>query len=291
MALLSIPDKRSLRLGSEVVLYKATSNLAIDGVFSTPYAPNFNGYGAAGDYVDATDFASWTIVVLADEDSDTNGLKVYGSSNGIDDQETLVQETISGGVPFTTTVTPTWGALRFEYTNGGNATGSLSITVLGTPRVSPNLILQENQIINTDLIHVSKTFTFTGNSGEGAQGEMLLYSTTGRIKLEHGSVWLDSVVGTGGFGEIAFGTSSVPTAIANYSAVDGTTGFFHDGGGSDDIASGLLDQTTGSVVTGYGTNIDVAADIVATIQTGDITEGTMTVDFWYRPITANGALT
>lgn len=290
MALLSIPDKRSLRLGSEVVLYRTTSNLGNAGVFETPYASNFNGYGAAGDYIDATDFDYWVVSILADQGSASNGVKVYGSSNGSSDEATVLQDTVLANTPYVANVSTNWSGLRFEYTNGATPTTSLSIKVMGVPRVSPNLILQENQIINTDLIHVSKTFTFTGASGEGAVGEIALYSITGRVKLEHGSVWLNGVVSSGG-GEIAFGTSNVPTAIANYSAVDGSTGFFHDGGGSDDIASGLLDQTSGSVITGYGTNIDVAADIVATVQTDDVTEGTMTVDFWYRPITANGALT
>jgi hypothetical protein len=130
------------------------------------------------------------------------------------------------------------------------------------------------------LVHVRKTVTLTGAAGAGAAGAIALFTTTGRVLLDHVTAYIAAGVSAGG-GTLAFGVTGLTTAIeAASNSVDGATGFLAAGAAPSAAKPDLL----------AGVPLAIAADVIATVGTADITGGTLVVDVWYRPDTDDGAL-
>ena len=130
--------------------------------------------------------------------------------------------------------------------------------------------------------------------GHGAIGNTAtLFTLTGRVLVERGTMYGAGLVNAGSAAKISLGNTIVPTGIANNSIAipTGFTGFvgpgYYDaGGGPDMISSGGGYYSAGSGVNA----VAITESVLAAITVAAITAGTLTVDLWYRPITANGAL-
>ena len=136
----------------------------------------------------------------------------------------------------------------------------------------------------TDLRHVRKTVAFDGTAGNGAVGTVDVFTLTGRIWAAAWSVYCtEDLVGAG---TLAMGTAGATTALMAGLA-DATTldaGKWWDGADEAAVADAAPMSTTNTP----GKALD--GDVILTVGSTDITDGTIVIDLWYMPITDDGAL-
>jgi hypothetical protein len=128
---------------------------------------------------------------------------------------------------------------------------------------------------------IRKTITLDGGAGTGAQGAVPIFVITGAVMVEK----------IAGVGVVNLAGASATIALG----VTGSTSLFIGATTATNLTAGKTWQSTTPNSTGLAAptalqNILIAADIIGTVATADVTGGSIT--FWvvYRPVTANGAL-
>lgn len=130
---------------------------------------------------------------------------------------------------------------------------------------------------------VRKTIAFTGAAGLGAQGAVPLFTLTGSVFVEEiGGVVTEDIV-SGGSATLALG-------------VTGATGLFIAATAKAQLAVATpvwvsTTGTAGGIVLPAGAQRSlIAASIIGTVATADITDGTIVITVRYFPHSADGAL-
>ncbi len=124
----------------------------------------------------------------------------------------------------------------------------------------------------------TKTITFTGAAGLGAAGTVAIGTVTGRILITHGSVFCSTNLTSSG------GTLELGTADNTAGLIDQTTA-------SDIDANDFWQDATPEVkVSPAIINQLVAASIIATVGSADITAGVLVFEFYWLPMSSNGNL-
>jgi len=126
----------------------------------------------------------------------------------------------------------------------------------------------------------SKNLAFTGAAGLGAVGNVPLFTVTGEVLLLAVVPFCtESLVSAGG-GTLALGvTGSTVLFIAATTGTDIDLGLF------------WIDATpdaNGVAVPAALQNIAITDNIVGTVAVGAITDGTIRVDLWWRPLSPDG---
>lgn len=137
---------------------------------------------------------------------------------------------------------------------------------------------------------IRKTITFDGSAENGAIGTVLVAAITGRVWIEKLTVFCtETLVGataTIELGHAAFSGaicgSTTATAIA---ANDWWAGTVQLPGSMNQAMSASNNQ----IVSGLWKSM--SQDIILTIATANITDGTLVIDLWFEPITDDGNLT
>ncbi len=130
--------------------------------------------------------------------------------------------------------------------------------------------------------HVRLSKTFANSAGNGATGDVTIFTVTGRV-------WLLGITAfcTSGLTEalatatVQLGSSSGVTLIAVVNAVDIDTNEWW----TDGTPVAQLDQMDAAQVDAV-----VSSDIVVIVGTQALTGGTIIFDAWFIPITDNGSL-
>lgn len=129
---------------------------------------------------------------------------------------------------------------------------------------------------------IRKIITFTGAATLGQVGAVPIFTLTGAVMIEKiAGVASVDLVSAGG-GTLALG-------------VTGSTSLFIGATTATGLTAGKSWQSTTPNITGLAApstllNILIAANIIGTVATGDVTAGA--IEFWvvYRPVTHDGKL-
>ncbi len=135
--------------------------------------------------------------------------------------------------------------------------------------------------------HVRKTIAFDGAAGNGAVGTVIAFVLTGRVKIEDWTIFCTKdLVGSA---TVDFGVASQVAAFmtqrADAEAIDANEWVVPN---ADTQQAGR----TPSAARGGLTLLPLAVSTnpILTIGAADITDGTLVIDLWYRPITTDGKL-
>jgi len=123
-----------------------------------------------------------------------------------------------------------------------------------------------------------KTVSFTGAADLGAVGTINLFTVTGDVITKTCATCSEDLVSAGG-GTISVGVSgNTATILAVTTATDLDTG------------EGWVDSSpgTGELLADQNKLLVAGADIIATVATADITDGTLTFYCMWRPLSTNG---
>jgi hypothetical protein len=124
-----------------------------------------------------------------------------------------------------------------------------------------------------------KTVAFTGGAGAGAVGTVDLFTVTGSVIALVIGICTEDLVSAGG-GDVEVGTAALTTAmIANTTAT------------AIDNGEIWVDATPAQIecwTTGFGCMIAGGDDIILTVGTADVTDGTLIFACFWTPLTADG---
>lgn len=124
----------------------------------------------------------------------------------------------------------------------------------------------------------TKTLTFDGTSGNGATGSVNVFTVTGRVWIQALFIWCSENL-AGATATIALGvTGNTAEFLAATTATDIDSGDFWDGT-TPNLGAGnaIVDKVTG-------------LDVIGTIATANITDGTLQFDCYWMPISSGAQL-
>ena len=130
---------------------------------------------------------------------------------------------------------------------------------------------------------VRTTIAFDGSSGNGATGTVTVFTLTGRVWLLGLSAFCTENLTEGGAtSTIKLGTaSSTAGLIAVVNSVDiDNNEWWMDG----TPAAGLVQMNTAQV------DVLLSENVILTVATQSVSNGTIIFDAWYKTVTANGLL-
>lgn len=126
-------------------------------------------------------------------------------------------------------------------------------------------------------VTVTKTVAFTGAAGLGAVGTVSLFTVTGDVVVNVVGVCTENLASAGG------GTLEVGIAGNTAALIAQTTATAIDAGET------WVDATPATVVSYPSDKVLVnGTDIIATVATGDITDGTITFYCNFTPLSSTG---
>lgn len=133
-------------------------------------------------------------------------------------------------------------------------------------------------LMNNEAILVKKTIAFDGSAGNGAVGTVNIFQVTGDVVLTVLPACTEDVAG-------ATATAALGTAANTTGLVASTTATNIDAGRwwIDSTPADIESLPSPRIVTN-------GADIVLTVGTANITDGTITFYALYRPLSADGAV-
>lgn len=139
--------------------------------------------------------------------------------------------------------------------------------------------------------HVRKTITFDGTTGNGEVGTVTVFPITGRVFVRRTTQFCtESLAEAGATATISMGTSAdIDAFVAATNAVDIDV---NEWWGAASPAAGsyqLLQSSTAGFQTAQADKM-LSQNIILTIGSQNVTDGTLVIDVWYEPITADGAL-
>jgi len=145
----------------------------------------------------------------------------------------------------------------------------------------------------TGLRHVRKTIAFDGSANNGNLGDDVpVFTITGRVMIERWTAYCseDLVSAAGAATRLQMGVTSNTSAITG-----GTQTFISDfatnrwwNGREEAVAQGYAESAN---IPRFATiDENVVLNVFDNGGGADVTDGTLVIDCWYRPITDNGAL-
>lgn len=125
-------------------------------------------------------------------------------------------------------------------------------------------------------ITVTKTVAFDGSAGGGAQGTVALFTVTGDVVANVIGVCTEDLVSSGGTLEVGIsGNTAALIAQTTASGIDAGEVWV-------DNAASTVETYPSDKILANGT------DIIATVGTADITDGTITFYCNFTPLSSNG---
>lgn len=138
------------------------------------------------------------------------------------------------------------------------------------------------QDVVSSSLRARKTIAFTGAAGLGATGAVPLFTITGKVLIDRIiGVCTEDLASAGG-GTLALGVTGATTLL-----IAATTATDLD---LDELWVSATPNANGIALPAALQNIAIAKDIIGTVGTSAITDGTLVIDVWYTPITDNGKL-
>lgn len=129
---------------------------------------------------------------------------------------------------------------------------------------------------------ISKTVAFTGAAGLGAVGTVNLFTVTGNIAFRLVAYCTEDLVSAGG------GTAEVGVASNTAAIIAQTTGTAIDNGEIWYNATPVAGVTATSNFAQF--TIVNGSDIILTVGTANITDGTIVFDLYWSPLDATSAV-
>jgi len=124
----------------------------------------------------------------------------------------------------------------------------------------------------------TKTITFTGAAGLGAQGTVAVGTVTGSILIEHMAIRCNTNL-AGASATVELGTAANTAAlVAQTTGTDIDDGEFWKDSSPE---AGVSDAITNKVVEG---------DIIITVGTADVTAGVLEIVAYWKPLSEDGNL-
>ena len=132
------------------------------------------------------------------------------------------------------------------------------------------------------LIHVRKTIAFTGAAGLGEVGTVTVFTVTGVVLLEgRAAICSESLEQALATATIAFGTANSATAfMGTTTATALLAGEIWDD--TTPTTAEFEDVSTGAYV--------VDSNIVVTVGSQNVTNGTIVFDVWYRQVSTGSSI-
>lgn len=126
----------------------------------------------------------------------------------------------------------------------------------------------------------NKTVAFTGAAGLGAQGTVSLFTVTGEVVCKLMAKCTEDLAGA---------TATLEVGVS------GNTAFLHGQETATNIDNGDVVTSDAGTKVGGGLALNEyfiagGADIIATVATADITDGTLIYTLLWRPISDDGAV-
>ncbi len=129
---------------------------------------------------------------------------------------------------------------------------------------------------------VSKTVEFDGAAGSGAVGTVALFTVTGNVAFRILAYCTEDLVSGGG------GTCEVGVAGNTPGLIAQTTATAIDNGEIWYNNTPVAGVTAVTNIAQYV--IANGADIILTVGTGDVTDGTITFDLYFTPLSSTGTV-
>ncbi len=137
--------------------------------------------------------------------------------------------------------------------------------------------------------HSTKTITFDGTAGNGAQGTVTVFTLVGRVR----SLWIAAFCTedlVGATGTLTLGTTGdVDGFIALTTATDIDANDWWTAAVPAVGSKSPLEVETGGLVTSQGPKL-LSENIILGVLTADITDGTIVFDVLYTPLTDGARL-
>lgn len=131
-------------------------------------------------------------------------------------------------------------------------------------------------------LRARKTIAFTGAANLGATGAVPLFTITGKVLIDRIiGVCTEDLASAGG-GTLALGVTGATTLL-----IAATTATGIDNG---HLWVSNAPNLNGIALPAGLLNIAIAQNIIGTVGTSAITDGTIVIDVWYTPITDDGKL-
>lgn len=133
---------------------------------------------------------------------------------------------------------------------------------------------------------VRKSVVLDGTAGKGQIGTVNLFTVTGGVMINWLSCICTEDLASAGGGTVEVGISGATASfIAQATATDVDLGdIWHDA--TPDAASELASVFKTTAARGLGNG----QDIILTVATGDVTDGTLEFTLEYTPLTATGSV-
>lgn len=145
-----------------------------------------------------------------------------------------------------------------------------------------------------DLVRApTKTLAFTGAANLGAVASPItIWTITGRMLLIYGTAFCtETVVSTAGTGTIALGNTSIVGRFIAAATMGAGTLALGDWWNQAGTPAGVSDDWVASAAgtAAYGPQA-LSENIIVTVATNAITDGTLVFDCYYMPLTAGASL-
>lgn len=141
----------------------------------------------------------------------------------------------------------------------------------------------------TELRHVRKTITFDGSANNGNLGDSVpVFTLTGRVGVAYMAAYWTT--GPTCSAPSVTSISLSPNLIAATTLDNEGTDIWWLGGDGNADSSPIDPTRGGSTFKAVGIGSNVTLDVTDDGGGADITGGVLEIDFWYFPITDNGAL-
>ena len=139
-------------------------------------------------------------------------------------------------------------------------------------------------------LRVRKTVAFTGAAGLGAQGTVNVFTITGRVLVTEVTAFCTEDLASAGGGTVALGTANSTTKLITTTTATGIdiNEWWTTGTGVAEAANIIDSQST--VGAAKENRVLLASSVIITVGTADVTDGTLIIDIFYKPVTDDGVL-
>ena len=139
---------------------------------------------------------------------------------------------------------------------------------------------------DSDLIHVRKTVAFAGGVGTGAVGTVALFTITGRVIIEYRTAFCtETLEEAAPTATLEWGTASDTDALAG--STNATT-IVNNDWWYQALSTAGAGGTSSALDNDFP--IAVSESLIFTVGAQNVTNGTLVLDLWWRPVSADGAL-
>jgi len=156
------------------------------------------------------------------------------------------------------------------------------VTVTNTVIRNPNVARRDLRARIRSVVEFDAT--------HGPVGTVTVFTITGRVFIEQMTCFCSESLVSAGAATLIFGPiGNTAVMIASTTATGIDTDMWW--ANATPVAGGTPSgKAAAAGATTANANIAVSANLILTVGTADITDGTLTFDVWYEPITENGRL-